>query len=257
MDFQKEADNIKGKKPEDTARKTLLVLLSDIQSLSKKLERIKDAEKLEEFLNKCLTSSNKPAVFQTALDVGEQAIEAVKAVSDAKEAVVKAEERKAKKEAKAAEAKRAEKEVKEVKKDKKKEEKKVEPRESTGQSVVNVIVHVGGGHTGEQTIPVRPLLGLSKKPKKTRNKATIPSALRSQVWNTYFGVEVGQTKCYCCRINDVSQRNFEAGHVLPEAKGGPTTIENLRPICGLCNRSMGSQHMADYCKKHYRPELDK
>lgn len=35
--------------------------------------------------------------------------------------------------------------------------------------------------------------------------------------------------------------NFEAGHVIPESKGGKTHIENLLPICSTCNKSMGNR----------------
>lgn len=32
--------------------------------------------------------------------------------------------------------------------------------------------------------------------------------------------------------------NFECAHVIPESRNGETTIENLRPICGVC-KSIG------------------
>ena len=41
---------------------------------------------------------------------------------------------------------------------------------------------------------------------------------------------------------------FEAGHIIAERCGGPTNIENLRPICSLCNRSMGLKNMIDFMK---------
>jgi hypothetical protein len=35
------------------------------------------------------------------------------------------------------------------------------------------------------------------------------------------------------------------GHNIPESKGGKTTINNLIPICGDCNRSMGDRYTID------------
>ena len=41
-------------------------------------------------------------------------------------------------------------------------------------------------------------------------------------------------------------RNFHCGHVVAESKGGQTILENLRPICGSCNSSMGTENMCDF-----------
>lgn len=50
-------------------------------------------------------------------------------------------------------------------------------------------------------------------------------------------------------IPDILQGNFECGHVVSEKDGGNMSVDNLKPICGQCNRSMGSQNMNDYVKK--------
>lgn len=73
-------------------------------------------------------------------------------------------------------------------------------------------------------------------------KAKIPKALREQVWIKYFG-ECFSSKCYvnwCSNV--ISVFNFECGHNIPESKNGKTTIDNLRPICSRCNKSMGNQY---------------
>jgi 5-methylcytosine-specific restriction endonuclease McrA len=73
-------------------------------------------------------------------------------------------------------------------------------------------------------------------------KATIPRALREQVWLRYFG-RVYDHKCYVpwCQ-NVVTVLDFHVGHNVPEAEGGETEIANLRPICPRCNLSMGSRY---------------
>jgi len=73
-------------------------------------------------------------------------------------------------------------------------------------------------------------------------KATIPKALREQVWITYAG-PVFQNKCivpWCS--NTMTVFDFHVGHNVPESQGGATDITNLRPICARCNLSMGSQY---------------
>lgn len=73
-------------------------------------------------------------------------------------------------------------------------------------------------------------------------KKSIPKALRQQVWVRYFGKNFNK-KCYikwCNNMIDVF--NFECGHDIPESKGGLTTINNLRPICSSCNKSMSNNY---------------
>jgi hypothetical protein len=79
-------------------------------------------------------------------------------------------------------------------------------------------------------------------------KTNIPAALRRTVWNTYIGEDIGSTECYVGCKTKISQLTFECGHVEAESKGGFTIVENLRPICSSCNRSMGTRNMHDFMK---------
>lgn len=76
-------------------------------------------------------------------------------------------------------------------------------------------------------------------------KKTIPKALREQVWITNLG-NIFEAKCVVvwCQ-NKITVFDFEVGHNLPESKGGATTLENLRPICSRCNKSMGNRYSID------------
>lgn len=87
-----------------------------------------------------------------------------------------------------------------------------------------------------------------ESPKKHKRK-TIPSSLRNAVWTAYNG-KVYESKCYvgCGSIIDVT--TFECGHVKAHAKGGDINIENLRPICSNCNKSMGTMNMEEYIKQY-------
>jgi hypothetical protein len=87
--------------------------------------------------------------------------------------------------------------------------------------------------------------------KKTKKK-TIPKALKSAVWIKYIGKDIGITKCICCNSHDISQLDFDCGHVIAEALGGETILENLRPICSKCNKSMGVMNMEEFTLKYFK-----
>jgi 5-methylcytosine-specific restriction endonuclease McrA len=77
-------------------------------------------------------------------------------------------------------------------------------------------------------------------------KLKIPLALREQVWILYFGDQKFKHKCkvsWCENI--ITPFSFEVGHNIPESKGGTTELDNLRPICSKCNKSMGSSYTID------------
>lgn len=91
-------------------------------------------------------------------------------------------------------------------------------------------------------------------PSPTIKRKQVPQAIRNQAWDKYIGRQMAETKCLCCGITTITQRGFEAGHVIAASKGGADTVDNIRPICMPCNRSMGSQNMREYMTKHY-PEM--
>ena len=70
-------------------------------------------------------------------------------------------------------------------------------------------------------------------------KKKIPVAFKEQIWLRQFGTEY-QGKCptIWCQ-NTISVFDFHAGHKIAESKGGPTTPDNLIPLCARCNTSMG------------------
>ena len=80
---------------------------------------------------------------------------------------------------------------------------------------------------------------MAAKPRKAKIKA----ALREQVWLRHSG-PVFTSKCQTrwCN-NDINVFNFQCGHIQAESKGGPTTVENLVPLCSRCNQSMGTTHL--------------
>lgn len=77
------------------------------------------------------------------------------------------------------------------------------------------------------------------------SKKQIPSALRNSVWNTYMGPYT-HGSCMCCSREKISVFNWICGHIISVKNNGPNTVNNLRPICGNCNSSMGTQNMMEF-----------
>lgn len=77
---------------------------------------------------------------------------------------------------------------------------------------------------------------------KTKKKS-IPKVVKDLSWTKWVGDDVAKTKCLCCGINEIKMNSFHCGHVVADANGGSTTVENLRPICAACNTSMGTENL--------------
>jgi hypothetical protein len=77
---------------------------------------------------------------------------------------------------------------------------------------------------------------------KPYRKKHIPIAFREQIWLQYCG-RVFEHKCTTswCK-NQITVWDFQAGHNIPESRGGPLTPDNLVPICCRCNSSMGNRY---------------
>jgi 5-methylcytosine-specific restriction endonuclease McrA len=90
---------------------------------------------------------------------------------------------------------------------------------------------------------------VSSRTTKKKHKDKIPRAVRNAVWVRYFPNSLTGV-CVCCKIEGITYGNFQAGHVISEHNGGSTTIDNLRPVCALCNTSMGTQNMDDFISKY-------
>ena len=86
---------------------------------------------------------------------------------------------------------------------------------------------------------------MSTKPKKK----SIPKVVKDLSWNKWVGDDVAKTKCLCCGVNEIKMSTFHCGHVIAEANGGSTTVDNLRPICSACNLSMRTENMNTFKNK--------
>ena len=82
-------------------------------------------------------------------------------------------------------------------------------------------------------------------------KIAIPKKLKELVWKTYVGQNILQTPCLICNDTQITAFNFHCAHVLADSKGGEPILENLRPVCGPCNGSMGTTHMREFILKYF------
>jgi 5-methylcytosine-specific restriction endonuclease McrA len=103
---------------------------------------------------------------------------------------------------------------------------------------------------------VREILNIDKAVVQApKAKRDIPKKIRSDAWKKYVGTDRGEAPCLCCRTIKITPFEFHAGHVISEANGGPTTVENIRPICVGCNLSMGTRDMREFVNTHYPKNL--
>ena len=86
------------------------------------------------------------------------------------------------------------------------------------------------------------------EPKIKRKKKYISATMKRKVWDEHIGKKIGEAKCLCCKITDITQLSFHCGHVIPECNGGELILSNLKPICQNCNSSMGTLNMDDFMK---------
>jgi hypothetical protein len=86
------------------------------------------------------------------------------------------------------------------------------------------------------------------KGKNHKSKAIIPATVKNSLWRKYFGESING-KCFCCKLENISIKNFDCGHVIAEKNGGDISLNNLRLICRLCNSSMSTTNMDDFIKK--------
>ena len=80
-------------------------------------------------------------------------------------------------------------------------------------------------------------------------KEIIPKCVKNCLWINYFkDSRVGV--CQCCKRETITWGNFHAGHIVAEVHQGKTSLDNLIPLCALCNTSMGTTNVFDFVSKY-------
>lgn len=88
------------------------------------------------------------------------------------------------------------------------------------------------------------------KTTSTEPRKAIPKKIRGETWTNHFGTSTKGT-CFCCKKELDIFDDWHAGHIVPHSNGGTDTASNLRPVCGSCNLSMGTEHMDEFKARCY------
>jgi 5-methylcytosine-specific restriction endonuclease McrA len=80
-------------------------------------------------------------------------------------------------------------------------------------------------------------------------RESIPKCVRNALWINYFK-DSRTGMCQCCLREQITIGNFHAGHIIAHANGGLTTLDNLTPLCMLCNTSMSTYDLNEFIKKY-------
>ena len=86
--------------------------------------------------------------------------------------------------------------------------------------------------------------------KKTTRRKTIPKPLKNSVWDEYIGNNRGTGECQVCE-KQIDSKDFECGHIVSVKEGGATNVSNMVPICGTCNKSMGTMDLHQFKDSYF------
>jgi Pyruvate/2-oxoacid:ferredoxin oxidoreductase delta subunit len=92
------------------------------------------------------------------------------------------------------------------------------------------IAHWGDGQGGYMLSVIQEVMGIAPvEPSTTYRKKVISQKLRTAVF------ERDLYRCVRCKTH----LDLCADHIVPESKGGETSIDNLQTLCRSCNSSKG------------------
>ena len=116
------------------------------------------------------------------------------------------------------------------------------------KSYIDEIKLITQNHNIQESHTDKKIKADKKKTKVIIKKEKIPATIRNQVWSKYNNIK--DPKCWCCKTEPITRNNFECGHVISEYNKGTVHLDNLRPICSLCNKSMGTKNMIEFMEKY-------
>lgn len=85
--------------------------------------------------------------------------------------------------------------------------------------------------------------------RKLCGNKNIPRAVRIEVWNKYNGNKI-IAKCFVGCGENISINNFICRYDITIKNGGSNEIQNIRPICRMCSRSIRAMNISDFMKKY-------
>jgi hypothetical protein len=85
---------------------------------------------------------------------------------------------------------------------------------------------------------------LSMKHVPANYRGRIYKSTRRSVWHKRNSQSL-QGGCYVC-AKPIHYDDFECGHVVSVFAGGPTSVDNMEPVCRMCNSDMGTDHLEEF-----------
>lgn len=76
-------------------------------------------------------------------------------------------------------------------------------------------------------------------------RAKIPAVMREKVWKKVQNNICDAGVCFICD-NALRYQDMECGHIVAHALGGCDDVDNLMPVCKVCNRDMGIMNLYMY-----------
>ena len=98
-------------------------------------------------------------------------------------------------------------------------------------------------------VPIKNIAVAIKDANSEPRKA-IPKKIRGEAWKIQFG-ESTKGSCFCCKKELDVFYDWHAGHIVSHSNNGTDTANNLRPVCGSCNLSMGTENMDAFKARCY------
>lgn len=90
---------------------------------------------------------------------------------------------------------------------------------------------------------------------RKKQRKNISKRLKTMVWNHRIGLSLGTSLCPCCGDQDITQSDFDCGHIIAESNKGTLSMNNLIPICRQCNLCMHSMNMRKFMLQQFNRKL--
>ena len=106
------------------------------------------------------------------------------------------------------------------------------------------LVELNKPHSSVTNYSSIPHLTVNSKSRK------ISKAKRRRVWQKRNNKNSLLGKCFVCKCN-IDYDSFESGHIVSYFWGGSTSLDNLEPICSICNKDMGIDNLLKYKNENF------
>ena len=79
--------------------------------------------------------------------------------------------------------------------------------------------------------------------------------LRTQIWNTHIGKEMGEHPCLLCGERQITQLDFKYGYGVDTSRGGQDSQDNILPICHVCFSYKGTKTIEEFLRSIGKNQL--